>query len=184
MHLVAGFLLAALFGKKKKEHKSPLLDLFYPVRTQHLLPGRVRFQVEKLKDNPRDEKFLLEQLPKVRGVSRVNINTITGSILLLYDEDEVQPELLCTVVIRLLGLENELDKPPISIVLKEIREMGGSLNRAVYERTGGLIDLWTAIPIILAVVGARKIMTQRYQAVPTGFTLLWWAYHALMREPR
>ena len=182
MHLVTGFILANLFGRKKKPGRSPLLSLQYPIRTQHLLPGRVRFQSNVLKGDEKGREFLSEQLVKVKGVTKLDVNTISGSVLIHFSEDEIQPELLYTVLIRLLGLEKELEKAPKSIVFKEIRTIGDSLNRAVYERTGGIIDLWTAIPIVMALVGARAMMTRRAFPFPTGFNMLWWAYQSLFRE--
>ncbi len=182
MHLITGFLIASLFGKKKEPGRSPLLSLRHPIRTLHILPGRVRFEADVVKNDTKVEQFLMEQMPKVKGVSRVQVSTITGSVLVQFDGDEIQPELLYTVLIRLLGLEKELERTPQSVVRKEIRLMGDSLNRAVLERTGGIIDLWTAIPIVLGLVGIRKIMAQRALAFPTGFTMLWWAYHSLFRE--
>ena len=182
MHLITGFLLASLFGKKKEPGHSPLLNLRYPIRTQHILPGRVRFETDFLINDAKAEQFLSEQMSKVKGVSKVQISTITGSVLIQFEDNEIQPELLYTVLIRLLGLEKELERTPQSVVLKEIRLMGDSLNRAVLERTGGIIDLWTAVPIVVGLVGIRKIMAQRTLAFPTGFTMLWWAYHSLFRE--
>jgi len=182
MHLITGFLLASLFGKKKEAGRSPLLSLRYPIRTRHILPGRVRFETDVLVNDAKAQQFLMEQMSKVKGVSKVQISTITGSVLVQFEDNEIQPELLYTVLIRLLGLEKELERTPQSLVLKEIRLVGDSLNRAVLERTGGIIDLWTAIPILVGLVGIRKIMAQRALAFPAGFTLVWWAYHSLFRE--
>ena len=182
MHLITGFLMASLFGRKKEPGRSPLLSLRHPIRTRHILPGRIRFEADVLKNDAKAEQFLVEQMSRVKGVSKVQISTITGSVLVQFEEKEIQPELLYTVLIRLLGLEKELERTPQPVVLKEIRLMGDSLNRAVLERTGGIIDLWTAIPIVLGLVGIRKIMAQRALAFPAGFTLLWWAYHSLFHE--
>ena len=182
MHIITGFLLANLFGKKTQPGRSPLLSLRHPIRTRHILPGRVRFETDALINDPKAEQFLMEQMSKVKGVSKVQISTITGSVLVQFEDNKIQPELLYTVLIRLLGLEKELERTPQSVVLKEIRLMGDSLNRAVLERTGGIIDLWTAIPIVVGLVGIRKIMAQRALAFPAGFTMLWWAYYSLFRE--
>jgi len=183
MHLLVGFIVASLLGKKKKtERRSPLLSLRYPIRTRHILPGRVRFQADILKNDAKAEKFLGEQLKKVKGISEIRISTVTGSVLIHFSENKIQPELLYTVLIRLLGLEKELEKTPQPVILKEIRLIGDSINRAVLERSGGIIDLWTAIPIVLGAVGLRKIMAQRLLAFPTGFTLVWWSYQALFRQ--
>lgn len=184
MHLITGFILASLFGKKKKRNIPPLLRLRYPIQTKHLMKGRVRFQIDALKGNTKSQQYLLEQLPRVQGVTSIQVNIITGSVLIHFDEKEMQPELLYTVLIRLLGLEDELDKVPESVILREIRLIGKSLNRAMFERTAGVIDLQTAIPVVLGIIGIRKIMSQKMLAFPTGFTMLWWAYQSLVRGKR
>jgi hypothetical protein len=140
MHLITGFVLANLFGRKKEPGRSPLLSLRHPIRTRHILPGRVRFETDALINDAKAEQFLMEQMSKVKGVSKVQISTITGSVLVQFEDNEIQPELLYTVLIRLLGLEKELERTPQSVVLKEIRLMGDSLNRSVLERTGGIMD--------------------------------------------
>ena len=182
MHLVTGFIIATLFGKKKNKFESPLLSLKYPIQTKHLLPGRVRFQTDFLKNNVKNDQFLNDQLSKIKGVSSVQTSVVTGSVLINYSEPDIQPELLFTVLIRLLGLEKEMERIPKPAINREIKLLGKSLNRAVYERTGGIIDLWTAIPIIMGAIGIRKIWSQKALAFPTGVTLLWWAYQSLVHE--
>ena len=172
MHLITGFIVASLFGKKKDAGKSLLLRLQYPIKTNHLLPGRVRFQIDALKKNIKGEQFLNEQLPKIKGIKSIQINTITGSVLIHFSEEDIQPELLFTALIRLLGLEKELEKTPQSFISREIRLIGKSLNRAVLERTGGIIDLSTAIPIVLGVMGIQKIMCQQFNIFRS--TLMGW----------
>ena len=55
-----------------------------------------------------------------------------------------------------------------------------SLNRAVYHKTGGLVDLWTAALIVLAVIGVKRVFSEKGGTLPGGGTLLWWAYTALL----
>lgn len=182
MHLITGFILAGLLGKKKNQKRSPILSITGPIRTSHMLPGRVRFHISSLKNNESAIEIVEKQIPKIDGIQSVQVNQITGSVLIHFDRDKLEPELLCAALIRLLDLEKELEKMPKAMLSKELREMGNSLNRAVFERSGGIIDLWTAIPILLAIMGFRKILTERATMWPTGFTMLWWAYNALFRN--
>lgn len=181
MHLITGFILAGLVGKNKDQKRSPLLRITGPIRTSHILPGRVRFNIVSLKNNETKLAIVNKQIPKIEGVASVQVNKISGSVLILFDKDRLEPELLCAALIRLLDLEKELEKIPKPIISKELKEMGNSLNRAVFEKTGGIIDLWTAIPILLIIFGIRKILTDRATIWPTGIALLWWGYNSLFR---
>jgi len=181
VHLITGFILAGLLGKKKDQKRSPLLNITGPIKTSHVLPGRVRFHIISLKNNENGTELIKKQFPKIEGVNSFQVNKISGSVLIQFDKDKLEPELLCTALIRLLDLEKELEKMPKPILSNELKEMGNSLNRAVFEKTGGIIDLWTAIPILLIILGLRRIITDRTTMWPTGITMLWWAYNSLFR---
>jgi hypothetical protein len=181
LHLITGFILAGLLGKKKDQKRSPLLSITGPIRTSHVLPGRVRFHIFSLKNDENKIEIVKKQFPKIEGIKSVQINKVSGSVLILFDQDKLEPELLCAALIRLLDLEKELEKIPKPILSKEFREMGDSLNRAVFEKTGGIIDLWTAVPLLLIILGFRKILMDRTTMWPTGITMLWWAYNSLFR---
>ena len=116
----------------------------------------------------------------MRGVDSVEVNRATGSVLITYREGEVTPELLFAAVVRLLGLDEEVKRPPLPAITREIRGVMDSLNRAVYARTGGLLDLWSAMLILLAAVGIRKLATEGSRAIPAGGALLWWAANSLL----
>lgn len=55
----------------------------------------------------------------------------------------------------------------------------------VYDRTGGLIDLWSATLILLAAIGIGKLWVNGLRAFPAGLTLIWWGMTALLigRQP-
>jgi copper chaperone CopZ len=182
MHVITGLIFAGLMGRKKDGARS-LTPKWYagPLQTVHAIPGRVRFVASPLEGNQKAGSILKEKLLVIEGVESVEVNPISGSVLIHYQESSVKPELLFAALVRLLGLEKELEKPPQSILSRELRIAGDSLNRAVHEKTGGLLDLWTAVLILLAGVGARKLIQQGMGAFPAGFTLVWWAANDLLR---
>ena len=51
----------------------------------HALPGRVRLKVAGIKNNPGLAQEIKQRLSSKAGVSRVQINPITGSVLMHYD---------------------------------------------------------------------------------------------------
>ena len=115
-------------------------------------------------------------------MEKVAVTPLTGSVLIRYKVGEVEPELLFAALVKLLDLEEEMDAPRRPALAAELRTMGESLNRAVYERTGGVVDLWTAMLIVLAGIGIRKMVRDPVRAFPAGFTLVWWGLSSI-RKP-
>ncbi len=179
MHILTGMLLAGLPRRGKRSSLLPMLRSG-PVQTAHWMPGRVRFRVPSLPEQPSQVDLVRDTLPTLDGVESVEVNAATGSVLVGYREGQVEPELLFAALVRLLGLEEELGQTPRPGIVKELRSFVDSLNRVVYDRTGGLLDFTSALMILLAAIGITKLLREGKAAVPAGFTLLWWGMHQLL----
>jgi copper chaperone CopZ len=181
MHILTGFLLAGLLGKNKFRRRTlmPMLRTG-PVQTAHWMPGRVRLRVPSLAENGAGAARVREKLPAIQGVQSVRLNPATGSVLIVYRDGEVRPELLFAAVVRLMDLDAELKRTPPPIITRELREILGSVNRMVYDRTGGLVDLWSAGLILLAGIGIQRLFVQGMRAFPAGLTLVWWGLASLL----
>jgi len=184
MHLVTGLVIAALAGRAKQNKVLQGLPMFQtgPLQIAHALPGRIRFVVPALRDNHESMVNGIEQLRTLKGIDSVKHSTVTGSLVVAFNHELVPPPLLFSAVSRLLGLEHELDKPLTPGVVKEIRQFGRSLNRMVYDETHGLLDLRTIAVGALVILGGRKLLVEKWATVPTGLTLLWWAFHLINRK--
>ena len=182
MHIITGILLSMLMKGGNKDKNPLLLQIKWPIRTLHLLPGRVRFQIPLMVGREDQLKAATTQVAKISGVKWVDYNIISGSVLIYFEEGVIQADLLFTALIRLLGLEDELQKAPASYLYTEIRSVIESLNQAVYSKTNGVIDLYTALPIMLAALGISQIIKNRSNIFPTGLTLLWWAYTSFTKK--
>ncbi len=181
MHILTGFLLAGLLGKNKFRRRT-LMPMLHtgPVQTAHWTPGRVRLRVPSLAENGAGAAMVRQKLPTIQGVQSVKLNPATGSVLVVYREDEVRPELLFAAVVRLMNLDAELKQMPQPLVTRELREILGGMNRMVYDRTGGLLDLWSATLILLTAIGIQKLFVQGTRAFPAGLTLVWWGLASLL----
>ncbi len=179
MHIITGLLIARLLRRRKASSLVGLLRSG-PVRTEHAMPGRVRFLIPSLAGDEPQATSLRERLSTLPGVQSVRVTTTTGSVLIHYREEQVQAELLYAAVVRLLGLDDELANSPKPVITRELRNVVDSLNRAVYEQTGGLLDFTSLLLIVLAGVGASKLFREGAKAVPGGFTLMWWGLHQLL----
>jgi hypothetical protein len=184
MHILTGLVLAGLFGKGTGSGHSPLLGSWGPVRTVHLLPGRVRFETDVLRGDPEGGKRLAERLARIEGVDSAATSPVSGTVLIRYDEKVLQADLLFAAIVRLLGVERELERTPVPALARGIRQAGAAANRAVFEQSGGLIDLWTAVPLVLGAIGLYRLSTQRSAVFPAGVTMVWWAYSSLVRGAR
>ncbi len=174
-------LVAAILGKGKRPSLLPWVRTG-PVRVEHSLPGRVRFRVPSLPEGLPGTDLLRDKLPTLEGVQTVNVNVETGSVLIRFEPAKVRPELLFAAVVRLLGLEGELEKPPKPAFTREVRAAVDGLNRAVYDRTGGLLDFYSVLLILLAGIGIKQILADGARAMPPGISMLWWGLHPLIRS--
>lgn len=183
MHLVTGAIIAALAGRARQNKVLQGLPRFRtgPLQIAHALPGRIRFIIPSLRQQHEQMKGGLEQLRTLRGVKSVDSSPVTGSLMVRFDDNLLPPPLLFSAVARLLGLEHQLAQPITSEVIRELRALGGSLNRMVYDESYGMLDLRTLTIAGLVVLGGRKLLVERWTSVPTGLTLLWWAFNQLNR---
>jgi len=184
MHIITGLVIAGLASKMKKDKSLEGLPRFRtgPIQVAHAIRGRIRFVVPSLCGTDGDALSWIDEAQSLGGVKGVEVSTVTGSVVVTYDAASVDPPLLFGALARLLGLEDELERTPPPVLVRELRELGQSLNFAVYDKTGGMVDLWTLALIALAVVGAKKTMDSGWAALPAGFTLLWWALNSVSRR--
>lgn len=182
MHIITGLLLAGLFGKSKAGRPTLGLPMFKtgPIQVRHALPGRIRFHASALVDAPGSYHERLGALKKVDGIDDVVTSPISGSIVVTYRPDAVEPMMVFGAIVRLLGLERALEETPMPMVAGELREMEKSLSRALLDRSNGTVDLKTVAALALLVGGGIKIVREGLiPSLPTGVTLLWWGLNAI-----
>ncbi len=158
---------------------SPLFSFAGPIDTVSNLPGRVRFRSKAVEGNETHRATLSHTLPRIEGVRSVEVNTRSGSVLILYNPETVTPDVLFVALLKLLDLEEAFLNPPRPLLARELREIGTSVNRAVYDLTGGVADLKTLVMVSFLVIGAYRFRQQGFASVPNALTLMWWAYIGL-----
>ena len=186
MHIITGLLLAKLLkarnSKIQEQNASPLFNMPGVITLVHALPGRCRFRLPVLIGQAEASNKLVQRLQEIDGVTSVSTSPAVGSILLAYDVDKLSPEVLAAAMVRLLGLERAFSGKVEASLGRELREWAKSLNVAVYQKTGGVLDLRTALMLGLVAIAIKKAIAQRSLALPASFTLLWWAGTGLLRE--
>jgi hypothetical protein len=121
------------------------------IRVVHAIPGRVRLKIISLRDNPELAREIRARLAGLQGIRRVEANPLTGSLLVLYDPEEIT---------SLAG--------GFSTAL-------GALNARVGNVTGG-IDLRLLLPLTLFALGIRGLLVASKVPVPTWYDLLWFSF--------
>lgn len=148
------------------------------LEVRHTLDGRIRLYVPMIKNNLNLKKFILKEMGRIPAISSIEVNSITGTILIYYDKTTIKPMLLIGVVIKLLNLEEEVRKEPESKISKELKNIKDSLNYAVYNKSQGILDMKTIVILSLLICGLYKYKKYPYMA-PGGITYLWWAYSSI-----
>ena len=119
--------------------KKFIIGQLMKIKVSHSLPGRLRLKVSSLKLIPKEyivyEKFIDESLKKLDGVTSVEINNLTGSILVIYDVNITYEKKILRWIEKLkdIGLNNfelieKYGESNLDFVIKTINQQ---LNEAV-----------------------------------------------------
>ena len=176
MHMLVGLLLTR-FLKRAHESSGFLPHVRGKFEVLHTMSGRIRLRIPMLEEQ--DNKIIAtikKELIRLPEINKVEVNPISGSMVLEYNDEDIDASIICGMLLKLLGLEDAMDTQPQSIAQKELNLIGTSLNRQVYNSTAGIFDLPSALAVTIFLLGLYKIVLQHDRNTPSGFSLLWWAY--------
>ena len=155
------------------------------------LHGRRRYRVSKL--SPELAKLLEEQLVKLNYVKSVQANSVSGSILLVFDEAyEADVEQLAQWLERKFfgGVAGKISRgfdkmaamasseAHAGSITRSIRNTARAFSQWIKDHTCGWFDMSSLASLLFLLRGLRKMMlTKQY---PSGSQMLWWAV-TLMR---
>lgn len=160
-----------------------MLQSFYGViQVKHYQNGRLRLQTEVLKDDEELKEEFLNNIQRINGINSVEVNSITGSILIYFDKKVIESSFLYLVVLRLLHLDEEALKNKPGRIKELLKQIFESVDMAVYNKSKGYLDLRTLTAGIFIFYGIKKLW--KVPGLPKGATLLWWASRLLSDEKR
>jgi len=168
----AGLLVAASGNRSRNRMKLPSFPGIAEVRAS--IPGRLRLYMPAVITNDEAARRMKERMESTGAVRQVCLNRRTGSALFLYDESQVEAAVVEGAAIRLMGLDDEIRKPPVSQMEKGLSVLWDSVNHGVLEATNGLMDGRMLAGSAL-VAAALRGMVVSGAALPGAMTLLWWA---------
>lgn len=83
--------------------------------------------------------------------------------------------MLTAAIVKLLSLEEEINKKKDALVTRELSNMKEVLNLAVYNKTKGILDIKSIYLIAVMIFAIRGIRTAP-RMLPNGYTMARWAY--------
>lgn len=149
--------------------------------------GRRRYRAAAIVGNQPLADMLEESLSKLHAVQTVQINVVTGSILLCADDEGILDRIEIFLRNRVFTektaaktavLQSSTHKAAYSDVLYDTLDL---FNGIIAKKTANVLDLRSLVSFIFIIRGMRKMIVLNQR--PSGPQMLWWAA-SLMRGRR
>lgn len=162
------------------------------IQVIHAIPGRLRLKVVPLKNNPSLAQEIQAQIKTLPGISAVEVNPTTGSLLLVFKvskgQDKRTARFLSVILKTIspgLSVQQVLDwlnpAPPSGqsySYSNTVASFFQGLNTRVGNALGGL-DWKVLLPGALFVLGLRGLIAKN-GTPPAWYNLLWFALATFM----
>jgi hypothetical protein len=161
------------------------------VEVIHAITGRMRLRVPSLKGNEELSRRLHERLSAVPGITRVEANPVTASVLVLHHAGDAHgPELVQALAEGLAPLAG-VDKQRLQARLAQdarrqrprpllhrdsVHGFFKGLNASVKSATGGA-DLSLLVPASLILLGLRRLLlSEGGWHAPRWYDFMWFGF--------
>ena len=138
-------------------------------------------------------EFMEKKIGVMTGISSIEVNTVTGSILVYASseaaldllEDFFRSRLFPNAVEGIINAVYDADRKraprsDAASYLKAAQATGDFLSRVIKKKSNHLLDLTTVAALFLIIRGLRKTVFMGER--PSGPQMLWWALSLLRRE--
>ena len=170
------------------------------IRVVHAIPGRIRLKVAQVRENPALAGEIQTRLAAVRGIRQVEVNSLTGSVLVLYEaQNTASSDALGALAEPLTALfpgfdlkDSAAGQPPSTNGASPAPSLAGGLasffsvlNSGVHQVTGGNADLKILLPLALFLFSVRGLLVSEKLTFPTWYDLFWFSLGTFfMLNPR
>jgi hypothetical protein len=163
------------------------------VQVVHVTPGRVRLRLPWLRKAQEEADAVADRIAAIEGVAEVQVRAFTGSVLCLFDEEQLEVDELVAAAARAVEVDRVVragDKPPAppplarpgdghrSSVARALTRSVREINADTLNATDGRLDLGTMAFLAFISAGAAEIVFSRQLPAPPWFNLAWWAVQA------
>ncbi|HYW36192.1 MAG TPA: hypothetical protein VE868_12340 [Balneolaceae bacterium] len=157
----------------------------------HFIPGRIRVRIQQLKDNDELAENIRNYTSEMEFVEKLEINTLTGSVLIEYDsgqKEEIKKLFEQAKNLNLIPDKIDIDQfhailegeKLISDFSEDVRFFFKKLNGEIKEFTGNSVTLGELIPIGLFGLGLRSLLLAESIAGPPWHTYFWYAFSTFL----
>ena len=158
-----------------------LLPNFYGIfEVKSAIKNRIRIEIEKLKNNREEVEILKENLKKISVIKNFKIIQSLGSLTVEFDNSQIDTQFMIGIILKLLNLDEELLKDRKGKIKNTFSNLGKLADITIYNKTKGLFDAKTLIATVLLIYGIKKFKNE--MLLPSGATLIWWAYRLLSKN--
>ena len=127
---------AAAALPKKQQHNQMKLPSFRGVaEVRASLPGRIRLYMPAVSQQPELAAQMKAQLEGTGAVHQVTMQPLTGSVLILYDESQVQAPVVLGAAMKLMGLDDQVNAPASGKVQQGVQLLLRACARRLYHIT-------------------------------------------------
>lgn len=158
-----------------------LLPNFYGIfEVKSLTRNRIRMEINKLKNNREIIDELKENLKKISVVKNFKIIQSLGSLTVEFDNSQIDAQFMLGIILNLLNLDEELLKDRKGRIRNVFSTLGKLADISIYNKTRGLFDTKTLAGTAFLIYGIKKLKNDMF--LPSGATLIWWAYRLLSKK--
>ena len=158
-----------------------LLPNFYGIfEVKSATKNRIRVEIDKLKNNNEEIESLRENLRKIAVIKNFKIIKTLGSLTVEFDDSQIDSQFMIGIILKLLNLDDELLKDRKGKIKDTFLNLGKLADITVYNKTKGLFDAKTLAGTMLLIYGIKKFKNEMF--LPSGATLIWWAYRLLSKK--
>jgi hypothetical protein len=164
---------------------------FQGIEIVHALPGRVRLKIAGLKGDPALAGEAQTKLAGVPGIKAIEANSITGSLLILYNQEQLMSlDALARLSEILRQLLPDLDTGGFSAWLTAVADGGGRepeqgaglipTLRGVAGQISQGLNVNLLIPLTLFFLGVRSLWLAEKMAFPAWYDYFWFAFSTMV----
>ena len=158
-----------------------LLPNFYGIfEVKSATKNRIRIEIDKLKNNREEIEILKENLKKIIVIKNFKIIKSIGSLTVEFDDTQIDTQFMIGIILKLLNLDEELLKDRKGKIKNTFSNLGKLADITIYNKTKGLFDAKTLAGTMLLIYGIKKFKNEMF--LPSGATLIWWAYRLLSKK--
>ena len=158
-----------------------LLPNFYGIfEVKSATKNRIRVEIDKLKNNNEEIESLRENLRKIAVIKNFKIIKTLGSLTVEFDDSQIDSQFMIGIILKLLNLDEEFLKDRKGKIKNSFSNLGKLADITVYNKTKGLFDAKTLAGTMLLIYGIKKFKREMF--LPSGATLIWWAYRLLSKK--